>query len=62
VSSNIYLFMGSCEIKYPTYIVGWRLKARGQLLQSGRFIAEATSLVRSENKEQKPTTPAHSEQ
>jgi hypothetical protein len=24
-SNNIYLFVVSCEIKYATYIVGWRL-------------------------------------
>ncbi len=41
------------------------IKARdegGSFLSQRHFIAETTSPVRSENKEQKPTTPAHSEQ
>jgi hypothetical protein len=63
VSKNTFLFW---EIKYATYIVEV-IKACGKgglSLSRHHFIAEATSPVRNENKEQeqKPTTPAHSEQ
>jgi hypothetical protein len=54
-SNNIsYLFAVGCEIKYVTYIVGWRLYkpvARGRSLSQRHLNAEATSPVRREIKE-----------
>jgi hypothetical protein len=65
---NTYLFVVSCrdQIRH-LYIKMEVIKAcgeKGSSLSWRHFIAEATSPVRSENKEQeqKLTTPAHSEQ
>jgi hypothetical protein len=58
---DIYLFTTSCNIKYATYIVDWRIDIKaaregGVLLSRLQNIAEATPPARNRKEGKKPTT------